>query len=97
MIMDIKVLRMNTGEEVIFTLVEETDDYVSVENPLVAVPSAQGQIGFAPWSVLSKEDEPIKVEKKYIVYLIDTRDEIVDNYKKIFSPIETPSKKLILK
>ena len=54
MIMDIKVLRMNTGEEVIFTLVEETDDYVSVENPLVAVPSAQGQIGFAPWSVLCK-------------------------------------------
>ena len=40
---------MNTGEEVIFTLVEETDDYVVVQNPLVAVPSAQGQIGFAPW------------------------------------------------
>ena len=94
--MDIKVLRMNTGEEVIFTLVEETDDYVVVKNPLVAVPSAQGQIGFAPWSVLSKEDDGIKVEKRYVVYLVDTRDEIVDNYKKIFSPIETPSKKLIL-
>ena len=96
MIMDIKVLRMNTGEEVIFTLVEETDDYVVVQNPLVAVPSAQGQIGFAPWSVLSKEEDGIKVEKRYVVYLIDTRDEIVENYKKIFSPIETPSKKLIL-
>ena len=45
---------------------------------------------------LSKEDESIKVEKQYVVYLIDTRDEIVENYKKIFSPIETPSKKLIL-
>ena len=96
MTMNIKVLRMNTGEEVIFTLVEETEDYVSVQNPLVAVPSAQGQIGFAPWSVLSKEDDGIKVEKQYVVYLIDTRDEIVENYKKIFSPIETPSKKLIL-
>ena len=94
--MDIKVLRMNTGEEVIFTLVEQTPDYVVVNNPLVAVPSAQGQIGFAPWSVLSKEDDGIKVEKRYVVYLIDTRDEIVENYKKIFSPIETPSKKLIL-
>ena len=96
MIMDIKVLRMNTGEEVIFTLVEQTPDYVVVNNPLVAVPSAQGQIGFAPWSVLSREDEAIEVDKKYIVYMIETRDEIKENYKKIFSPIETPSKKLIL-
>ena len=94
--MDIKVLRMNTGEEVIFTLVEQTPDYVVVNNPLVAVPSAQGQIGFAPWSVLSREDEAIEVDKKYIVYMIETRDEIKENYKKIFSPIETPSKKLIL-
>ena len=94
--MDIKVLRMNTGEEVIFTLIKENDDCVVVQNALVAVPSAQGQIGFAPWSVLSKEEDHIKIEKKYIVYLIDTRDEIVENYKKIFSPIETPSKKLIL-
>ena len=53
--MDIKVLRMNTGEEVIFTLVEETDDYVSVQNPLVAVPSAQGQIGFAPGLFFQKK------------------------------------------
>ena len=96
MIMDIKVLRMNTGEEVIFTLVEQTPDYVVVNNPLVAVPAAQGQIGFAPWSVLSREDEAIEVDKKYIVYMIETRDEIKENYKKIFSPIETPSKKLIL-
>ena len=87
---------MNTGEEVIFTLIKENDDCVVVQNALVAVPSAQGQIGFAPWSVLSKEEDHIKIEKKYIVYMIDTRDEIVDNYKKIFSPIETPSKKLIL-
>ena len=94
--MDIKVLRMNTGEEVIFTLIKENDDCVVVQNALVAVPSAQGQIGFAPWSVLSKEEDHIKIEKKYIVYMIDTRDEIVENYKKIFSPIETPSKKLIL-
>jgi hypothetical protein len=94
--MNVKVLRMNTGEEVIFTLIEEDDTSLQVQNPLVAVPSSQGQVGFVPWSYLSKEDEVISVPREYIVYVIDARDEIVENYEKIFSPIQTTGKKLIL-
>ena len=87
---------MNTGEEIIYTLVSETDEYVEVENALVAVPNQQGQIGFAPWSYLADEGQTLKVSKNYIVYVIEAKEMIVDNYKKIFSKIETPSKKLIL-
>jgi len=94
--MNVKVLRMNTGEEIIFTLVNEDETSIEVQNPLVALPNAQGQVGFAPWSTLAKEDEIIKISKDYVVYVIDTRDEIVENYEKIFSPIQKPSKKLIL-
>lgn len=94
--MNVKVLRMNTGEEIIYTLISETEDYIEVEHPLVALPNAQGQVGFAPWSTLAKEDATIKVSREYIVYEIEARDEIVENYTKIFSKIETPSKKLIL-
>jgi len=94
--MKVKVLRMNTGEEVIYTEISEDENTIEVEHPLVAIPNAQGQVGFAPWSTLAKDENTIKVSKDYIVYVIDARDEIVENYKKIFSPIETPSKKLIL-
>ena len=94
--MEVKVLRMNTGEEVIYTQISEDENSIEVEHPLVAIPNAQGQVGFAPWSTLAKDENTIKVSKEYIVYVIDARDEIVENYKKIFSPIETPSKKLIL-
>ena len=87
---------MNTGEEVIYTLVSETDEYVEVENALVAVPNAQGQIGFAPWSYLAEEGQTLKVSRDYVVYIIDARDSITEQYKKIFSKIETPSKRLIL-
>ena len=87
---------MNTGEEIIYTLVSETDEYVEVENALVAVPNQQGQIGFAPWSYLADEGQTLKVSKDYVVYVIEAKEMIVDNYKKIFSKIETPSKKLIL-
>ena len=87
---------MNTGEEIIYTQISETDEYVEVENALVALPNQQGQIGFAPWSYLADEGQVIKISKEYIVYVIDAKEMIVDNYKKIFSKIETPSKKLIL-
>ena len=94
--MEVKVLRMNTGEEIIFTLIDETDEYMEIENALVAVPNPQGQIGFAPWSYLAEEKQTLKISKEYIVYVIEAREMVVDNYKKIFSKIETPSKKLIL-
>ena len=94
--MNVKVLRMNTGEEIIFTLISEDEESIEVEHPLVAIPNSQGQVGFAPWSTRAKEDETIKVSKEYVVYVIEARDEIVENYEKIFSPLTTPSKKLIL-
>ena len=94
--MNVKVFRMISGEEVICTLIDETEDSIEVENPLIALPSPGGQVGFGPWSVLQKEDTTLTVDKKHMVYMCDAREEIVDNYKKIFSPIETPSKKLIL-
>ena len=80
--MNVKVARMSTGEEVIYTLIDESENYIEMENALVAVPNAEG--------------ETIKVSKEFVVYVINAREMVVDNYKKIFSKIETPSKKLIL-
>ena len=94
--MNVKVLRMNTGEEVIFTLINEDENTLEIENALVAVPNAQGSIGFAAWSYLQKKDTTITLSKEYVVYIIDANEEVVENYEKIFSPIQTPSKSLIL-
>lgn len=94
--MNVKVLRMNTGEEVVFTLVSETENTIEIENPLMAIPSPQGQIGFGPWAPLVKNDETITIGKEFVVYLEDVQVDVLEQYEKIFSPIETPSKKLIL-
>tara|TARA_A100001201_G_scaffold2342_2_gene5826 strand:- start:8424 stop:8708 length:285 start_codon:yes stop_codon:yes gene_type:complete len=94
--MNVKVIRMNTGEEVIVTLLNETEDSIEIENPLVGMPTQTGQIGFGPWAPLVKNDDSITLSKSYIVYLADAQVDVVEQYEKIFSPIETPSKKLIL-
>ena len=48
---DVKLFRIITGEEVVAELVSETEDTVTVKNGLVVLPSAQN-VGFAPWNPL---------------------------------------------
>jgi len=95
--MNVKLIRMWSGEDVIADLTEE-DDSIVISNPIVAIPSGNGQLGFAPWSPLLKDKgEEVKVSKSYVVYIADTQEQIVEQYEQMFSPIsKPPSKKLIL-
>jgi len=95
--MNIKLIRMWSGEDVIADVKDNLTEIVVITNPIVAVPAGNGQLGFAPWSPLLKgKDEEIEITKKYIVYIADAQDEIVEQYEQMFSAIKTPSKKLIL-
>ena len=88
---------MWSGEDVIADLIEEKDDSVVISNPIVAVPTGNGQMGFAPWSPLLKgKNEELEVTKKYIVYMAETQEEIEEQYREMFSVLKTPSKKLVL-
>ena len=87
---------MWSGEDVIADVIEENEYTITMENPIVAVPSQQpGQIGFAPWSPLLKKGK-IKVAEKYVVYIGEPQEEIVEEYKTMFGKISTPTKKLII-
>jgi len=94
--MNVKVIRMNTGEEVIVTLLNETEASLEIENPLVGMPTQTGQIGFGPWAPLVKNDETITIDRSFVVYLEDAQVDVVEQYEKMFSSIKTPSKKSIL-
>ena len=95
--MNVKLIRMWSGEDVITDLIEEKEDSIVFCNPIVAIPAGNGQMGFAPWSPLLKgKNEELEVTKKYVVYIADPQEQIVDNYKDMFSVIKAPSKKLIV-
>ena len=90
---------MWTGEDVIADLVKENDDSIVIKNPIVAVPGGQqGQIGFAPWSpLLEGRDVDLEVTRRYVVYINEPQEDIVDQYQQMFASISTPpTKKLIL-
>ena len=95
--MNVKVIRMWSGEDVIADLVKEGDETITVCNPIVAVPTSAGQMGFAPWApLLSDKNVELDITRKYVVYISETQDEIAEQYQQMFSAIQTPSKKLIV-
>ena len=52
--MNVKLIRMWSGEDVVADLLDENDDNISITNPIVAIPAGNGQMGFAPWSPILK-------------------------------------------
>ena len=99
--MNVKLIRMWSGEDVIADLIDDKsdmgEDVIVIQNPIVAVPTGQGQMGFAPWSPLLKgKNEELQVSKKYVVYITETQPDVVEQYESMFSVIKAPTKKLIM-
>ena len=46
--MNVKLIRMWSGEDVVADLVEDKETSIVITNPIVAVPTGGGQMGFAP-------------------------------------------------
>ena len=95
--MNVKLIRMWSGEDVVADVVKENEDSIVFINPIVAVPTGQGQMGFAPWSPLLKEKGiELEIPRNYVVYISEPQDTTVEGYTNMFSTIQTPSKSLIL-
>jgi len=95
---DVKLIRIVTGEEIIAEVLSETDDTITVQNGLVVLPNAQG-VGFAPWATVISKDEPeITMKKTFVVYIAAVQDDVAQKYNEMFgSKLVTPSpKKLIV-
>ena len=95
---DVKLFRFVTGEEVVAELLSETDDTITVQNGLVVLPTSQS-VGFAPWAmVISKESPEITVKKTHVVYMAEVQEEVGKKYNEMFgSKLVVPeSKKLIV-
>ena len=95
--MNVKLIRVVTGEEIVAEVVSETDDTITIKNGLVVLPTGQS-VGFAPWAtVISKDDPEITMSRNHVIYMVELQDGVASKYKEMFGNIITPAeKKLIL-
>ena len=94
---DVKLIRIITGEEVVAELLEETESFIKVQNGLVVLPTAQS-VGFAPWAtVISKENPEIIVQKTHVVYIAEVQEDVAKKYNEMYgSKLVTPSSKKLI-
>ena len=63
---DVITIKLNSGEELIASFVEETDTYIKVSKPRVLA-SANNGIGIAPYLFTVDADRDIKIYKPVVV------------------------------
>ena len=96
---NVKLFRIATGEEVVAELVSQDDNFVTVKNGLVVLPTSTGTVGFAPWaSVIDKTIPELIIAKNHIVYIAEVDSGVRNKYNEIYgSKLITPNdKKLVL-
>jgi len=101
--MEIKILTIITGEEVLGEVEIESETEVVLVNPvgvaIVRGKDGQPNVGFAPFPMHAdqKTGESIAFAKKNVIYSYVPAKEFVDNYNQIFgSGIVLPNKQLIV-
>ncbi len=94
---DVKLIRMSSGEDVVATIVKKDTDILSIKDAIVAIPTSQGKIGFAPWSPLVNKQNPIiPVSMNFVVYIAEADSGIIEQYSAMFGHIVTTSQKIII-
>ena len=88
---------MVSGEDVVCTVVKNTDDSVTIKDAIVAIPTGQGQIGFAPWSpIISKEESEITISERFVIYQAEPDSSVVEQYNTMFGNVIAPKKQSII-
>ena len=85
---NMKLVRLSSGEEVIGKVKENENDIV-IENGYSLIPAGEGKIGFMPFMAYTKAKDGILIDRKFVVFIVEPVDELVDQVRQMDSGIVT--------
>ena len=89
-----KLVRLSSGEEVIGK-VQENEDNIIISNGYSLIPAGEGKIGFMPFMAYTKASEGVSIDKRFVVFVVDPVDELVDQVRQMDSGIVTAKSGII--
>ena len=78
--MNIKVIRIVSGEELIGDWNEETN---TITNPVVMVPVAKDQLGFSPW-IPYVDEEDVQLKEQHIMTVLTPDNKLQNEYNRVY-------------
>lgn len=88
--MEIKLIRLTSGEEVIAEIVEEKTSSIKFKKPLVLYAAEENQIGFMPYIPYTKADEGLTIKNRHVLFTVDPIEDIIRQYKELTGDIIIP-------
>lgn len=97
---NVKIVKLLTGEELLAEVLTSSDAVCRVKNPvrIVVIPNKLDpktpQIGFAPWAEFS-DDKEIIIDKHHVVAIMNPISQFVTQYNGMFSGLVLPTGNLL--
>ena len=91
--LDVKIMRLSTGEDIIAKVVDKNVETVKLNKPFVIIPHQQGpgkpvQLMMTLYSPYGKTDT-IEIKNQNVISMVDPKDEILKSYQQNTSSILT--------
>lgn len=93
--MNVKVFRLNSGEEILARF-EEKDGSIILKDPAILIPVGEGQIGLMPWMMYTKASKGVTIPNTFIAFTVEPLEELKSQYDSSLNKgIVTPSNKTV--
>jgi len=89
-----KLIRLSSGEEVIGKVVEN-EDSITITDGYSLIPAGEGKIGFMPFMAYTKAKDGITIDNRFVLFIVDPVDQIVDQVREMDSGIQVASSKIV--
>lgn len=77
--MNVKVFRLNSGEEILSRF-EEQDTCFILKDPAILVPVGHGQIGMMPWMIYTKASKGVTIPKSFVAFVVEPIEDLKEQY-----------------
>ena len=98
---NVRIVKLKTGEELIATVNTDNtrhDGKILLKKPCILLPTAQNQIGIAPWAFMCKEatdGDGVAISETEVLYTGTPLDDLWNQYNSIFgSKLVVPERNL---
>lgn len=93
--MNVKLIGLPSGEQLLVTVVGEDGTKIQVKDPAVLLPAGQGRLAIVPWLPYGETDN-MTIAKDKIVFNIEAKTDLLNEYNAQFgSGLVVPPQKEI--
>jgi hypothetical protein len=99
--MQVQLVRLINGEELLGKILSTTSDVVLIQNPVrvIVMPNKidpkTPNVGFAPWAEFT-EDKSFDIDKRHVLCIMNPVKEFINQYNSMFGGLVLPTNSNLL-